>query len=476
MKKRKGITLIEVVLVLALAGIVIVAATNMFIFSNKVHKVSAEEADIQATTRLIAEQINNIVRLATKTHTIPRSSFQYSEDGVRDPNTSYIGISKEGHVVIDEPGGEGQPRNIQYLAKKEEGIDFQIEFNKIDDKILEFIIIANRDGKVVNTVTSSVEVLNSLNIDHLGTPSDPAVALAYSMVDPGSQEWIQVSPDAYITLVLDISGSMAWDMNGIENSTNQKRIEILKEKSLKMIDRLSNMDFSINVALVPFSNNANNPGNFHDVSTPTGRSNIISEITALSASGSTNTGDGIRRAYHKLKVQADSLISNGKQYSDFTQHMMVLVDGATNVETRTITGREWFIVYYVTSEKSTDANGNTNNNIVVGNHREVSVSTNNNNYIEFLGNNLIKPYTYVFEGEQKQAINTFVIGFSNRAADHVSLGAIGNAINGKQFEYSGGIRRFILATDADELDFAFEQFESEVENNLWIITRPQLRP
>ena len=57
-------------------------------------------------------------------------------------------------------------------------------------------------------IVSKVDILNSVNIDHLGTPSDPAVALAYSMVDPGSQEWIEMSPDAYIALVLDKSGSM----------------------------------------------------------------------------------------------------------------------------------------------------------------------------------------------------------------------------------------------------------------------------
>ena len=101
---------------------------------------------------------------------------------------------------------------------------------------------------------------------------------------------------------------------------------------------------------------------------------------------------------------------------------------------------------------------------------------NDNNYITYFGNQKIKTYTFLSEGEQKQAINTFVIGFSNKPKDHNSLEAIGNAVNGKQFEHSGSFKPYILATDADELDFAFEQFESEVENSLWVITRPQLMP
>jgi len=483
MKNRKGVTLLELILTIALIGLIIPIGTNIFLVGNKYQKVFGTEAEMQANTRLVSEQINNITRFATKTHTIPRSSFQYSEDGVRDPVTSYIGITKAGHVVIDEPGEAGQPRKIQYLAKKQPGIDYEIVFDKVldadgneMDKVLSFSIVGKRDGKIVNEIVSKVDVLNSINIDHLGTPSDPAVAIAYSMIDPGSQEWIEMSPDAYITLVLDKSGSMAWDMDGKSNSINKKRIEILKEKALKMIDRLAALDFNIYVSIVPFSNNANNPYDFKNLHVKNELDEVKDIINNLKADGSTNTGDGIRRAYYQLKNKADSLISSGQidDYSDITQHMMILVDGETNTETRKITGTFWF---FVTSEHITDENGNTNNSVVVGNKRTVDVGDNNNNYVNFIGNNLIKPYKYNHEGVEKQAINSFVIGFSNLSKDHNSLESIGNSVLGKQFEHSNGtMKPYILATNADELDFAFEQFESEVENSLWIITRPQLWP
>ena len=484
MKNNKGFTLIEVVLTLAIFALVITIPTNFVLFGNKVQSLSIDETDIQASTRLTTEYINNITRFATKTHTIPRSSFQNSNDGVRDPNTSYIGITKEGHVVIDKPGANlGDPREIQYIAMKQAGIDYEITFDKVLDSngkqldtVLKFSITGKKDGKVVTQIVSDVEVLNSLNIDYLGTPSDPAVAIAFSMVEPGSQEWIEVSPDAYIAMVLDVSGSMAWDMNGINNTTNDKRIAILKENANKMIDRLANMDFNVYISLVPFSDNANNPKTFYNVNVDSELASIKAEINNLSANGATNTGDGIRRAYYQLKNKTDPLIASGKDYSDFTQHMMVLVDGATNRETREITGRGWFFGYYVTSDKHSKKDGNTNNTVVVGNNRVVSVSENDDAYISFLGTNLIKNHTYVDEGETKQVINSFVIGFSNRTADHNSLQDIGEAINGKMFEHSGSMKPYIIATNAGELDFAFEQFEYEVENSLWVITRPQLHP
>lgn len=303
MKNRKGVTLIELILALALIGIIITIGTNMFLIGNKSQKVTILEAEMQANTRLVSENINNIMRFATKTHTIPRSSFQYSEDGVRDPITSYIGITKEGHVVIDEPGEEGQPRKIQYLAKKQEGIDYEIIFDIVSDadgnemdKVLSFSIVGKRDGKIVNEIVSKVDILNSVNIDHLGTPSDPAVALAYSMVDPGSQEWIEMSPDAYIALVLDKSGSMDWDMDGIDESVpvENKRLTILKDKALKMIDRLANLDFNIYVSVVPFSYNANNPHDFKNLQVESELTQVKDSINGLSADGATNTGDGIR--------------------------------------------------------------------------------------------------------------------------------------------------------------------------------------
>lgn len=491
MKNRKGVTLIELILALALIGVIITIGTNIFLVGNKAQKASVSEADMQANTRLVSEHINNIIRFATKTHTIPRSSFQYSEDGVRDPITSYIGITKEGHVVIDEPGEPDQPRKIQYLAKKQEGIDYEIVFDTVSDSdgnemdtVLSFSIVGKRDGKIVNEIVSKVDVLNSVNIDHLGTPSDPAVAIAYSMVDPGSQEWIEMSPDAYITLVLDTSGSMDYDMDGPGIPVVNRRITILKDKAQKMIDRLANLDFNIYVSIVPFSYNANNldtnPHAFRNLQDASGLAQVKAIINGLSTGGNTNTGDGIRRAYYQLKNKADSLISSGDiaGYSDITQHMMVLVDGATNLETKTVTST--FLGFITGTERTlTDGSVGSSNPLIgsTGSHYSFGVSTNNNDYITHFGNNRVKPYTFEFEGVQKQAINSFVIGFSNVNNDHVSLGAIGEAINGKQFEHSDGtMKRYILATNADELDFAFEQFEAEVENSLWVITRPQLWP
>ena len=52
MKNRKGVTLLELILALALISIIIIIGTNVFIIGNKAQRASVSEADVQANTRL----------------------------------------------------------------------------------------------------------------------------------------------------------------------------------------------------------------------------------------------------------------------------------------------------------------------------------------------------------------------------------------------------------------------------------------
>lgn len=481
MNNRKGITLIELIMALALLSMIILVSFNILSFGSMVQKKSVSETEIQGSLRLISEHINKTIRFATKVHTIPRSSFQYSEDGVRDPNSNYIGVTKNGNVVIDLLGDEvDDPREVEYIIKKQKDIDYEITFNpkhdKIIDKILPFSIKAIKDGKTISEITSEVEVLNALNIEDLGSENDPAVAIAYSILDPVKQKRIGISPDAYVSMVIDVSGSMDWGMDG-KSDKSTSRLTILKEKATIMVDKLASMGFNIHISIVPFSNNANNPKNFKNVKIASDLEELAGEIDKLTASGATNTGDGMRRGYYQLKNKTEGL-----DQTKISQHMMILVDGGTNYDTREILERRRPTIfgipigpYRVHFSQLAKEDKNTNNNIVVGNYYENSVSENNNNYTKFIGGNLIKNYTYEDDGEIKQAINTFVIGFSNDTNDHGSLQSIGESTNAKEFENDdGSVTPYIIAKDGIDLEFALEEFGKQILNDLWMITRPQL--
>ena len=55
MKSKKGFTILEVILTLALIGIVLSIPINFVLFGNKVQNLAMSEADIQVSTRLITE-------------------------------------------------------------------------------------------------------------------------------------------------------------------------------------------------------------------------------------------------------------------------------------------------------------------------------------------------------------------------------------------------------------------------------------
>ncbi len=487
-KDQKGLTVIELLLVLAMLSIVIAGSLNLLLFGNRAHRLVESEAQIQSSARLISEHINQVTRFATAAHTVPRSSFQ--DFDYRDPDWSYIGINKDGDVVIDLPGS---PREVTIIAEKQDDISYEIEFLRVydeggslTDKIAGFSIKGFRNGVLVNTIFSQTEVLNALQVEHKGSTGNPAIALAFSNIEPGSPEFVQVTPDAHIAMVIDISGSMARNMSG--NNSGKSRITILKETLLPMIDKLSNMGFDIYVSLVPFGTNANNPLPFKNVNKNNSVNagypdsgelkdliNIVNALTPRTGGGGwTNTGDGIRRAYWQLYNESQDYLSEnpGSNHGDFTQHMMILVDGGTNTDSYyrcPVYYNSHGTWYYYFKHRNVDEYCPDVGALV----RSYTNSTNPAEadlYVDKVGQDYVKQHTY--DGEQ--IIKCFVIGFSALSGDHVSLHRIGNATNAKEFDHNGTMKRFIIATDASELDFVFGNFVEEVSTSLWSIYGPKL--
>ncbi len=470
-KKENGFMLVELILVLALLGMVIATSFLLLGFGQRVHRASIDEYVLQSNTRLTAAYINNITRHASATFTIPESSFK--EDNLTD-SWNYIGVL-DGAVVLYEYGEKNGVigHHKTELVPASDHLTYEIFFEKqIEDyqeKIVGFTIKAFQDGKEVSldhlgipighmSIFSQTEALNSLQVVHKGTPLDPAVAIAYR-TDSRDDPDIEVRrPIAQVAMVLDVSGSMEWRMDGsTTNVVADRRITKLKNSAKKLIEQFAASEYPVSVSLVPFSTSANNPKAFRSAQNET--STLYSNINSLSAGGGTNTGDGIRRGYHQILAGRSNPEYAGRVVSDY---MIVLVDGVTTFGSVISNwNRQWVTNANNVNEGFLDRTPyNTSSGQIAGNGSSLD-TTYGEPYVVQTGSMVIND----------TKIKVYVIGFSSRSSDLLSLANIASSTGA--LPTASGLPYF-EAGDEDELDIIFGQIQKEILNDLWHIDGPNL--
>jgi prepilin-type N-terminal cleavage/methylation domain-containing protein len=95
MRSRKGFTLVEIMVVVALLGIVFVFASNVLNLGAKAMGASNREFELQSGVRLAAATSTEKIRYSKTIFTIPKSSFR--KDNL-SPNWDYFGIED---VTVD---------------------------------------------------------------------------------------------------------------------------------------------------------------------------------------------------------------------------------------------------------------------------------------------------------------------------------------------------------------------------------------
>ena len=80
MKERKGFTLVELLIVLALMSIIITFGTGYLTFGSKGHSMTFEEFNIQSDLRIVSQKINSIIREASATFILHREDAELLTD------------------------------------------------------------------------------------------------------------------------------------------------------------------------------------------------------------------------------------------------------------------------------------------------------------------------------------------------------------------------------------------------------------
>lgn len=502
MKKinKKGFTLIELIVVITIIGLIGGSVTSLLVFGYNVFGRVNEDFQAQVDLRSSLQELSTTMRYSKAMFAVPGTEYL-------DDEWNYIGLNEEKTMIINyewDPTTETHTEKI--MMGPYDGVTFNIGFYKEDNMskdntIQVYFEMFSRDGTVQRfNVQTGYEALNSLQVVDYGTELVPATALAYRSDDFHFENYLL---KVNITLILDVSGSMNWKLNGDTTSTlSLRRNYILKEKTRGLIESFamnSNDDIEINIALVPFSTSGNSVKVFRNVKTE--KAQLLSDVDSLcsgnsyNCSGGTNTGDGMRRAYYSLLSKTQYQVDNLSTTRDtkIKNYNIFLTDGETTyrsvhqIQTGTYTeqvcvrwnrtgsrcleyGTQTFPVY--TTYEFT-GNGNITENttaITTGPYlagNGSSTSTANNNYVSTIGAMLggILPVEN-YNLPDDLYVTNYIIGFTASVSD-TAINYIASATNTPT-------ERIYRASSGDDLALSFSEIQLSITNDTWHYLGPQL--
>jgi len=496
---KKGFTLLELIVVMTIIALIGGSVTSLLVFGYDVFGKANQDFQVQADMRLALENTNRMIRYANAMFAVPGTEYL-------DAEWNYIGLNEDNTMIINYEWDSVNETHIQTpMVGPYEGVTFNIGFYKEDNmekdnSIQVYFEMYSNDGTVRRfNIQTGYEALNSLQVVDYGTELFPATALAYRSDDFHFENYLL---KVNITLILDVSGSMNWKLNGDSTSTlSLRRNYILKEKTRGLIESFAlntNDDIEINIALVPFSTSGNNVKVFRNVKTE--KAALLSDVDSLcngnyyNCSGGTNTGDGMRRAYYSLLSKSQYEIDNMSTTRDtkIKNYNIFLTDGDTTYRSifqfqtgsynesvcvrwnkRGNSCLEWGTQEVPTYETQffTD-NGNiteSTSTIYTGPYlggNGSSTSTTNNNYVAAIGAMLggvlpVNNYT----GDELYVTN-YIIGFTSSVSD--------SAINFIATSTDTPTERIYRASSGDDLALSFTEIQLSITNDTWHFLGPSL--
>lgn len=444
--KRKGITLVEVILAIAIIGMVISLGTAMLIFSTRSHKIVDEEFQIQSNIRLTSQIISNYIKESSAIFMLNDTYFDNSN---LKNEWDYFALSEDKTQIIQYQWDSASNTHVaNVLADSYSGVVYSLSFDKSNDDSLlgGFSLKAvGQSGAVKASIQNELNALNSVVVDNSGNNSNPAVALAYRTQDIPDPSKPRIS----VTLVLDKSGSMAWNMagdtitNGFNNSNS--RFAIMKERTVDLLDELEGIG-NVHVSVVPFDDDANKSGSYHNLYRINDyKSTLVDLVNGIAKDGGgTNIGDAMRRAYY---IHNSFKTSNtGK----LLHYNIMLMDGNPTYRTEKSGG------YYYGAD-------NISSSDVKGTGQEDATNVNNcMNYVSAVGDNMYRSGSV--------EIKTFVIGFSANPGNITRLNNIAGYVTSPT--NTNIVGQYYEASSSEALKDVYRDISRKIELDAWHIFGP----
>lgn len=447
LKRRKGITLVELIIVLAVMGLIFSLAGSMLVFSIKSHTIVEEEYQIQSNMRLASQVISNYIKESRAIFML--NSTQFDSNNLKN-EWDYFALSPDKTQVIQyQWDSVNNKHNTNVLADTYPGLVYSLEFNKThsDSLLGGFSLKAvGSSGNIKVAIDNELSALNSVVVDNTGNIAIPAVALAYRTHDIPDPNKPRIS----VTLIIDKSGSMAWDLAGNNLSGGygnpNSRLSIMRARTLDLINELETIG-NVNVAVVPFASSANKSGNYHNLyNINSNKSTVDNLVNGINeASGGTNIGDAMRRAYY---IHNTFKINNS---GSLLHYNIQLMDGNPTYWSETNAGAYRY------------SDGDIDNSYIDGTGQETEVNMNSSmSYIRSIGNQLYKLGNV--------QIKTFVIGFSANSHNISRLSSIAGYVTSSTNPSIVG--QYYEASSSEALEQVYKDISKNIEMDAWHIFGP----
>lgn len=75
MKNNRGVTLLEIIIVIAIIGVVMTAVSGFMGFGFKAQKLSTDEFKVQSSMRLLSQKINSSIRDSSATFALYKKTI-----------------------------------------------------------------------------------------------------------------------------------------------------------------------------------------------------------------------------------------------------------------------------------------------------------------------------------------------------------------------------------------------------------------
>lgn len=333
-RSKGGFTLLELMVVLAIIGLIITSVFSMLMFGYNVFGMTSKDYAVQSSVRLAMEQIGNKVRDSKAVFAVPDATF-------KDEQWNYLTVDDEGKTVVSyEWNGTGWDKVV--ILGPFDDVTFDIVFTKENtmskDNTLKMYIEAYVNGGSTQRfdILAGYQALNALQVIDYGTLTKPAKALAYRGDD---FHYENMKIHVNVSLVLDTSGSMD-DLT----PDGQKRITAMKSAAKALITGFAsnnNNYVDIQISLVEFNTTADNPYDFMSAKNSALTTNVdnLCGGSADNCEGGTNIGDGLRRAkYLSLNKinQINDFYAGKPDEFIIKNYVILLTDGDFTFYTREV--------------------------------------------------------------------------------------------------------------------------------------------